>query len=278
MPDLDTLNQAFAELERRADSMATHTTVRPARPAGHRVLLVTASAVGVAAVATGTALLAGGSDHPGRAPAAGGSSPIAPSPETAPSSAAPASGGGSAGFSVPQTARDLEERFRRVLGDTATFTVTDTGHAVTLVVPSAPPAPSGGSAPSIPIGTAVPIGSGDPNGAAIVGVLTSADGVSGGYDIQIFQSTPGATARCDDPDSSTCDVRRLADGSSLATGREPLRNDAVTFQADLIRPDGVEFLMHVSNERDPKGAGPVLAAHPPISLDRMTAIVTSERW
>ncbi len=30
---------------------------------------------------------------------------------------------------------------------------------------------------------------------------------------------------------------------------------------NLIRPDGAEFLMHVSNQADPKGAGP---SWPPI--------------
>jgi hypothetical protein len=157
-----------------------------------------------------------------------------------------------------------------VLGDTATFTVTDTGHAVTISAPSR--IPSGGS-------VELPVPAGKPNGAAIVGVLT-AGGVSGGYDIQIFQNDPGTKAACDDPDSSTCSVRRLDDGSSLATGHEQLQNnaDGVTYQADLIRPDGVEFLMHTSNERDPKGESAVLADHPPLSIDDMVAILTSNRW
>ena len=144
------------------------------------------------------------------------------------------------------------------------------GHAVTIGVPVR--IPSEGS-------TTLEIDPGTPNGAAIVGVLTSA-GVSGGYDIQIFQSDPGTKASCDDPDSSTCDVRRLADGSWLATGREPLQNhaDGVTYQAELVRPDGVEFIMHVSNEPDPKGAGAVLAPKPPLTVEQMTGIVTSDRW
>ena len=47
---------------------------------------------------------------------------------------------------------------------------------------------------------------------------------------------------------------------------------------NLIRADGVEFLMHLSNERDPKGASPVLAAAPPLTTDEMVAIVTSDLW
>jgi hypothetical protein len=75
-------------------------------------------------------------------------------------------------------------------------------------------------------------------------------------------------------------VRRLADGSSLAVSREPLQGsrNGVTYQVDLMRADRAEFLMHVSNERDPKGESAVLAAHPPLTTDQMTAIVTSGRW
>jgi hypothetical protein len=230
-------------------------------------MLVAASVVGVAALASATALLAGGSDRPSRAPAAGGTTSAAPS-ETAPSETAPSSTA-PAGFQIPQTARGLADRFQVVLGDTAAFTVTDTGRPITTGVPVR--IPSRGS-------VELPIPAGKPNGAAIVGVLTAA-GLSGGFDIQIFQNDPGAKATCDDPDSSTCDVRRLDDGSSLATGSEPLQNaDGVTYQADLIRADGVEFLMHVSNERDPKGESAVLGDHPPLTLDQMVQIPRSDRW
>ena len=51
----------------------------------------------------------------------------------------------------------------------------------------------------------------------------------------------------------------------------------VTF-CRLIRADRVEFLMHVSNERDPKGESAVLAPQPPLSTDQMLGIVTSDRW
>ena len=264
MPDRSTLNQAFAELERRADAAGAADPVPLVRHR-HRTLLVAASVVGVAAIATGSALLAGGSDSPSRTPAAGPRNPsTALASHTAPSSAAPA------GFRIPQTAQELADRFRVVLGDSATFTVTDTGQPVTVGVPVR--IPSRGS-------VALPVPTGKPNGAAIVGTLTASD-VTGGFDIQIFQNDPGTRASCADPDSSTCTVRRLADGSSLATGREPLQNnpDGVTYQADLIRSDGVEFLMHVSNERDPKGESAVLAAHPPLTIDRMTEILTSDKW
>jgi hypothetical protein len=280
MPDdLHTLTDAFAELERRADAASADTGPAPLVRHRNRTMLVAASVVGVAALATGTALLAGGSDSPSRAPAAGGStsaaavSPVAPSP-TAPSSAAASpvapSPTGAAGFQIPQTANELADRFRVVLGGTAAFTVTDTGHPVIVGVPIRI---SSGGTTTMSVAPAVN------NGAAIVGTLT-ASGVTGGFDIQIFQSDPGAKASCDDPDSSTCEVRRLRDGSSLATGSEPLQNnaDGVTYQADLIRADGVEFLMHMSNERDPKGESAVLAAQPPLSLDQMGQVLRSDRW
>jgi hypothetical protein len=119
----------------------------------------------------------------------------------------------------------------------------------------------------------------EPNGAAIVGTLTSA-GTTGGFDLQIFRASPGSKPMCDDPDRSRCSVRRLADGSWLAVGRERLPNSAngITYQVDLVRSDGVEFLMHVSNERSPKGASDVLATHPPLTTRQMTAIVRSDRW
>jgi hypothetical protein len=46
----------------------------------------------------------------------------------------------------------------------------------------------------------------------------------------------------------------LTDGSSLAVGREPLGGGGITYLVNLIRVDGVEILMHLSNEGDPKGA------------------------
>jgi hypothetical protein len=77
-----------------------------------------------------------------------------------------------------------------------------------------------------------------------------------------------------------CTVTTLPDGSMLALGHEPLEGapNGVTYQADLVRSDGVEFLMHLSNERDPKGDSDVLAPQPPLTADQMKSIVTSDRW
>lgn len=299
MTDFRTLTDAFAELERRADEASAAMPADTAHhvPPRHRAgpLLIAASVVAVLAVVAAVALLARGRNA-GTDAAAGPPTPT----QRATHSASPKT---SDTFQVPQTPAELARRFQVVLGGSATITVTDTGAPVQASVPAAPtrtvpavpnhvvpgvprhgvPATPTQTVPAVPNGstgyqTALPA-SGEANGAAIVGTLT-ASGVTGGFDLQIFRDRPGGTAMCDDPDRSRCTVRRLADGSSLAVGREPLQGaaHAVTFSVDLIRPDGVEFLMHVSNERDPKGESSVLAAQPPLTTQQMTAIVTSSRW
>jgi hypothetical protein len=267
MTDLTDLADAFTELERRADAASAGLPPLPLRhtprPGPRRLLAVAATVAVVAGLAVGAVVLAPGDDGAMQA----GAPPVPPS--TTGSAPAPA-------FTIPGTPEELADRFRAVLGDTATFTVTETGAPVVLTAPAAPPAsaPGGAGAQSV---TALP--SATPVGAAIVGMLTAA-GVTGGFDLQIYPTTPGEPAWCDDPDLSHCTVRTLADGSSLATAQVPLEgsSNGVTLQANLIRPDGAEFLMHVSNERSPKGASEVLGATPPLTIDQMIAIVTSDRW
>jgi hypothetical protein len=103
--------------------------------------------------------------------------------------------------------------------------------------------------------------------------------VTGGFDIQHFVAGRGSTASCDDLDRVKCDVSSRPDGASLATGSEVLQTvpGGITRQANYVRSDGVEFIMHVSNAADPKGAGPV-GTKPPLTLQQMVAIVTSDRW
>lgn len=275
MTNFQALTDAFAELERQADAASATLRSEPDATSRHRsrIPLVAASVIAVLGVAGGGTLLA--RNHVAHTPAptvAGGHQ----RPTTMQSTAAVT-------FEMPTTPAELESRFRTVLGDTATFTVTDTSTPVTVTAP--PPVHT--EAPNAPVhspntagrGAALPPSSVAPNGAAIVGTLT-ASGVTGGYDLQVFRASAGSRAMCDDPDRSRCTVTRLADGSSLAVGREPLPGaaNAVTYLVDLVRPDGVEFIMHVSNERSPKGDSAVLAAQPPLTRAQMTAIVTSDRW
>jgi hypothetical protein len=272
--EFHSLTEAFAELERRADAAGSEGFAVPPVRRRARIALVAASVVGVAALAVGSTEMLGGSDDSSHAPGAGAqpnstttptqpassqaapstsapstsapstsAPPIAGSSISIPSTSAPPSSGAGA-FHVPRTAHELAHRFRVVLDGSATFSLIDAGV----------------------------------HGAFITGTITTKSGVTGGFDLQIFQNEPGGKATCEDPGLAICTVRRLDDGSSLATGHEPLDSNGVTYQADLVRPDGIDLHMHVSNERDPKGGGDVLAAYPPLSIDDMVAIFTSNRW
>jgi hypothetical protein len=277
MNDPHALHDAFAELERRADAASAFMPLelpprrRPQRRPAARLVPVAVTAFVVAGLAAGATLLAPGHDGGTRTGASPGAGSATPRPQ--PSPTPPHS-------VVPRDPDELAARFRVVLGDLATFTVTETGAAARVAVP---PNPTATAHPRAGTGTTVtrqPNGSQTTHvGAAIVGTLT-AGGVTGGYDLQIYPDDPGSKARCDDPDRSRCGIRTLADGSTLAVGQEPLENAriGVTYEVSMVRPDGVTFLMHMSNERSPKGASEVLAAHPPLTTDQMVAIVTSPRW
>jgi len=297
MTDLRALTDAFTELERRADAHtelhgrtdAAHVTqlpTAPSRPRGVRPsarLVPVAAAVAVVAglAATGVVLLAPGSDSGGQVatPPVTGSTPVSPT------SAAPQRTLG------PSTPEDLIERFRAVLGDTATFTVTDRGPGA--VIMTMPPAPSGalpspgvspaspgsaptGSQPELPPGSA----SATPQpretvGSSIVGTLTAA-GVTGGFDLTVYP-TDGDGGMCVEGCAPTI---VLPDGSKLTTGQFDLEGppNGITRQVELVRPDGLLLEMHVSNQRSPKGASELLSPHPPLTIEQMTAILTSDRW
>jgi hypothetical protein len=270
MTDLRTLHDAFGELERRADAAtaasALSTSPRPRRTLGPRLVPVAATVVAVAGLAAGVVWLV-----PGNTGTQAGSPPTITSSPSAPPTTEPP---------VPTTAADLIDRFKRVLGDTATFTVNDTagaGHEE-LPPPTSTPAGTGGG-PDIPVSaTSVPNDGASGNGVHIVGTLT-AGGVTGGFDLQIYAAQPGSGTWCDDPDRSTCTQTTLPDGSNLAIGSEPLQDaGGVTYMAFLVRPDGTSILMHLSNQRDPKGAGEIFGPQPPLTTDQLTAIVSSDRW
>lgn len=271
MKDLHSLTDAFTELERRADvASAEMTTELPSRAVrrstrpGARLVPVAAAvaAAVVAGLVTGVALL-GRDGDPG---SQSGAQPVS-APVSAPPSSVSGLGSGPEVMTDPQ---EFAARFQAVLGDTATFTVTDTGSAMKATVP---PPPSAGA-----VDQGAPVQA-EPNGTAIVGTLT-AYGVTGGFDLQVLLTDPGAESWCDSPEPDRCTMSTLADGSSLAVGQVPLEgsSNGVTYMVNLIRPDGVELLMHLSNQRSPKGGSEVLAPHPPLTIDQMIGIVTSDRW
>jgi hypothetical protein len=268
MTDLRTLHDAFAELERRADAASASvpaTASRPRRALGPRLVPVAATVVAVAGLAAGAMWLAPGGNGGTQA----GSPPTGTS---APATAEPP---------VPTTPEDLANRFRRVLGDTATFEVTDSAGVGVEELPP-PSTTSGSGTPATPgmsmTATSVPSDGTSGTGVRIAGTLT-AGGVTGGFDLQIYAGHPGDGVWCDDPDRSTCAQSTLSDGSKLAIGQEPLQEQGgVTYMANLVRPDGTVLLMHISNMGDPKGAGGVLAPQPPLTTHQLTAVVTSDRW
>jgi hypothetical protein len=204
----------------------------------------------------------------------GDSGTQAAGPPTTSSSTAPSTT--TARGPVPTSSDDLIARFRVVLGDTATFEVTD---EETL------PPPSSANAPQLEtVVTLAP----DPDGrfgAFVAGTLTSA-GVTGSFALTILpsDSDPGEWCGYGHYHTEDCDVSTLPDGSRLATGTAQPAPGAVSYMVGLRRPDGTMVLMYVGNQEDPLGAainspgGRIYSAQPPLTLDQLKAIVTSDKW
>jgi len=262
MSDLRTLHDAFAELERRADAAGTSTAVRQRRAV--RLVPVAASVVAVAGLVAGAVWLAPG--DPG--------THVAGPPTTSTSS--------TTRDPVPHSPDDLIARFRVVLGDTATVEVTRKH-----VLPSASPSSNNPAVPPPGAGSEVTLPPPPPEvpdastSALVSGTLTSA-GVTGSFGLTIHPSDSEPDARCGS--RMVCDVSTLPDGSRLATGTARPDSGAVAHLACLRRTDGTMVLLLVSNQEDPSGAvigtpgGEVYAPRPPLTLDQMKAIVTSDRW
>jgi hypothetical protein len=259
MSDLRTLNDPFAELERRADATAAGRApvVRPRRVV--RLVPVAAAVVAVAGLGAGAVWLVPGD-----------SGPLTTSSSTAPATTMARS-------PVPATPDDLIARFRVVLGDTATFEVITKD-----TLPGGPPTskynPPPGSGPVVPQ-TANPD---FPTSALIFGTLTSA-GITGSFSLTILPGDSESGVWCDSR-TKDCDVTTLPDGSRLATGTVRPDRGAVSYQAYLKRPDGTVVRMHVGNQEDPQGAvinspgGEIYSPQPPLTLDQLKAIVTSGKW
>ncbi|MFC6093695.1 hypothetical protein [Saccharothrix lopnurensis] len=263
MSELRTLHDAFAELERRADAATAGTApiARPRRAA--RLVPVAATVVAVASLVAGAVWLAPGDSGTHAA------SPPTPSSSTAPSTT-------TARSPVPTSPDDLIARFRVVLGDTATFQVTQ---EFALPPPSsANPQPPGTGSVVVPHAV-------DPDtsvGALVAGTLTSA-GVTGSVSLTIHPSDSEPGEWCD-PRIEDCEVSTLPDGSRLATGTARPAPGAVSHLACLKRPDGTIVLLRVGNQEDPQGAainspgGRFYSPQPPLTLDQLKAIVTSDKW
>jgi hypothetical protein len=260
MSDLRTLHDAFAELERRADAEAAGTApvVRPRRAV--RLVPVAATVVAVAGLVAGAVWLV----------PADSSMPAASSPSTAPSTT-------TARSPVATSPDDLIARFRVVLGDTATFEVTQ---KINVPPPPSPNTPQPGTGSVV---TPQLVDPAAPTSALVGGTLTNA-GVTGSFSLMIYPSDSEPGVWCGYSRTKDCDVSTLPDGSRLATGTAQPAPGAVSYLACLKRPDGTMVLMHVGNQEDPRGAainspgGEIYAPRPPLTLDQLKAIVTSDKW
>ncbi|ROP35135.1 hypothetical protein [Saccharothrix texasensis] len=263
MTDLRALHDAFEELERRADAATAHMaldtsprTRGTASRSGVRLAPVALAAAVVAGVATGAVLLV---------PDNG---PVTQVAQPSTSSTAPPVTTTSAPPPAHETPEVLAERFRAVLGDLATFVVTETGPGASRwTLPDGPPT---GAPSNLTPKPTTQIGS------SIGGTLTAA-GVTGGFDLLMYPGTAGEKAQCG-PDEPGCTLRELPDGSALATSQFALEGSGLTNEVKLTRPDGLVFIMHISNRQSPKGLGPLLGGHPPLTVEQLVQIATSDRW
>lgn len=257
MTDLRTLTDAFTELERRADAAGSTFELPAPRRRTPRLVPVAAGLAVAAGLVAGAVVL---TRDPGTQTAGPPVSTTQPPADT------------SAPVTVIMSPEELADRFRVVLGNLATFEVTETGAPVEMTVPDIP-----GSGDNAPTGVPVEVEP-TPNGAAIVGTLTSA-GVTGGFDLQIYRDSSGGSAFCFDA-YQPCVQRTLPDGTQVAFWPMPLNGapGSVTYTVSVYNPNGRRLLLHLSNQQSPKGQSEKLADQPPLTMEQLVAIATSDLW
>lgn len=168
-------------------------------------------------------------------------------------------GGPPPGVSVaPSTSDELAVRFRAVLGDTATFEVRHTEVPDELRI-----VPGTVTTPRV-------------LGPAIVGTLTAA-GVTGDFVLYVYQDDSGGSIWCSPgTQQEDCSSNRSPDGTWVGVGtrRSTESPPRITYEANVLRPDGIRMILQLSNA----SGGNVLAPLPPLTLDELVAIGTSNRW
>ena len=273
MSTLRTLHDAFDALEHRADAAPSPAPeIAAPRPARHRtrhLLAPVAAAAAVAVIAASvTVWQHARPGAPAKQPAAGSAA------ATTSQSASTTHPRGR--FQPPATPAELAAKTRAILAGIATIKVTD--YPVPASVPASVPAKGNHSTPTpIPTPSSVSAPIGGTSGSAIFGTL-SATGVTGGFDLNVFLASPGRKASCDL--GAGCTLHDRPDGSTLAIGtwHDPSVPGGITYQVELVRPDGADIQLHLSTEHNPKGQSTVTASHTPLTVDQMTDFVTSDRW
>lgn len=252
------LDDAFAELERRADAAADRGpgpdrphTRHPSRPVrvGARAAAVVASAAAVAAVAVGIGLASRGGPHH---VAAASNPPTRSITTPVPRSTAPSSADHSTvpATDVPKTQAALVARFHSILGDKATFTV-DSAHSTNNL---------------------------------ITGVLTSASGTRGMYVLELDKDVAicgTMRGRGQAPTSLQCPhLTTLADGSQLKVDPNypDGPTDGVMNDAILNRPDGWQISLYTANVQGKYYGATVLGTKPALTVKQVTDVVTSSKW
>jgi hypothetical protein len=256
------LQEAFRELESRADAADTATDTAPApveRPGRHRgARLAGPAAVAAVVLAVGIAVpvwrYLGSSDQPAR---------VAAGHRGTPSASAPAS---PTTYQPPTSVAELTAKTKMVLAGTATFSVDESRSSGCGAVSVTLPSPGAGTVPS----------KGRCSGAALVGDLTSG-GVTGGFNLDVY-TDPNTTAMCDL--AKGCTIQHRSDGSTLATEvwHDSSVPGGVTYHVDYVRADDAVIDLHLSTESDPKGASKVIAPRVPLTIDQMISVVTSDQW
>jgi hypothetical protein len=213
MTDLRTLHDAFTELERRADAAVPAALPQPRRARGFRLVPIVATMAAVAALAAGAVWVA-----PGDAPVSG-STAVA---------------------NFPSTPEELADKFKAVLGDMATFEVTESS-----------------------VDT-------DKPEVTIRGLLT-ADGVTGGFDLRVHVGYEWL--QCGPSD---CLVRSSNDRTFVVTTGHSGTGE-VEYVALLIQHDGFGMQLRVSNKRSPDGnSEEELAPTAPLTPEQLRSIL--EAW
>jgi hypothetical protein len=248
------LDDAFSELERRADAASDHIGPPEMSHPRHRhpshPVRIGASAAAVAAIALGVSFAAsGGGSHDGIGAGSPSTSSIT-APVRNPTALGTAGTSAVPATDVPKTEAALIARFRSILGDTATFTVDSANSTDNL----------------------------------ITGVLTSTSGTRGMYVLELDKNVAICGAMGTIGQTATAlpcpHLTTLPDGSKLKVDPDfpDGAPDGVMNDAILSRPDGWQISLYTANVQGKYYGAPVLGEKPALTVTEVTNVVTSPQW